>query len=142
MVYVEEYQSFVMADLPGIIEDAHKGKGLGLQFLRHIERNAVLLIVIPIDAKDLAGTYEALLHELKEYKASLLDKPRVVALTKIDLLPEEERGLLPDIVAADFPDNVEILPVSAVAQMGLQQLKRALWNKVQHVKRLQAEVES
>jgi len=141
MVYVEEYQSFVMADLPGIIEDAHKGKGLGLQFLRHIERNAVLLFVIPINAKDLAGTYEALLHELREYDPSLLDKPRVVALTKIDLLPEEERGLLPDIVADDFPDDVELLPISAVAQMGLQPLKRTLWQKVQHVKRLQAEVE-
>jgi len=140
-VYVEEFQSFVMADLPGIIEDAHKGKGLGLQFLRHIERNAVLLFVIPIDAKDLAGTYEALLHELREYDPSLLDKPRVVALTKIDLLPEEERGLLPGIVADDFPDSVEICPVSAVAQMGLQPLKRTLWQKVQHVKRLQAEVE-
>lgn len=139
MVYVEEYQSFVMADLPGIIEDAHKGKGLGLQFLRHIERNAVLLFVIPIDAKDLAGEYEALLHELEEYKEALLDKPRVVALTKIDLLPEEERGLLPDIVASDFPDDVEILPVSAVAQIGLTSLKRTLWQKVQQVKRLRAE---
>jgi GTP-binding protein len=140
MVYVEEYESFVMADLPGIIEDAHKGKGLGLQFLRHIERNAVLLFVIPIDAKDLAGEYEALLHELEEYKASLLDKPRVVALTKIDLLPAEEQGLLPDVVAPEFPDGVELLPVSAVAQIGLERLKRTLWTKVQQVKRLRAEV--
>lgn len=140
MVYLEEFQSFVMADLPGIIEDAHKGKGLGLQFLRHIERNAVLLFVIPIDAKDLAGEYEALLHELEEYKASLLDKPRVVALTKIDLLPAEEQGLLPDVVAPEFPDGVELLPVSAVAQIGLERLKRTLWTKVQQVKRLRAEV--
>ncbi len=140
MVYVEEYESFVMADLPGIIEDAHKGKGLGLQFLRHIERNAVLLFVIPIDAKDLAGEYEALLHELEEYKASLLDKPRVVALTKIDLLPAEEQGLLPDVVAPEFPDGVELIPVSAVAQIGLERFKRTLWTKVQQVKRLRAEV--
>jgi len=141
MVYVEEFESFVMADLPGIIEDAHKGKGLGLQFLRHIERNDVLLFVIPIDAKDLAGEYEALLHELEEYDPSLLDKPRVVALTKIDLLPPEEQGLLPDIVAEDFPDDVELLPVSAVAQIGLERLKRVLWEKVQRVKRRKAEVQ-
>ena len=140
MVYVEEFESFVMADLPGIIEDAHKGKGLGLQFLRHIERNAVLLFVVPIDAKDLAGEYEALLHELEEYDPALLDKPRVVALTKIDLLPPEEQGLLPEAVADDFSDDVELLPVSAVARLGLERLKRMLWEMVQKVGRQQAEV--
>lgn len=140
MVYVEEFESFVMADLPGIIEDAHKGKGLGLQFLRHIERNAVLLCVIPIDAKDLAGEYDALVHELEAYDPALLDKPRVVALTKIDLLPPAEQGLLPDVVAGTFPDDVELVPVSAVAQLGLERLKRTLWEKVQRVKGQPTEV--
>lgn len=140
MVYVEEFESFVMADLPGIIEDAHKGKGLGLQFLRHIERNAVLLFVIPIDAKDLAGEYAALVHELEAYDPALLAKPRVVALTKIDLLPPAEQGLLPDVVADGFPDDVELVPVSAVAQIGLERLKRSLWEKVQRVKGRRAEV--
>lgn len=140
MVYVGEFESFVMADLPGIIEDAHKGKGLGLQFLKHIERNAVLLFVIPITAKDLAGEYEALLHELEEYDPALLDKPRVVALSKIDLLPAEEQSLLPEVVADDFPDDVELVPVSAIAQEGLEQLKRRVWRQVKAAQGQPAEV--
>jgi GTP-binding protein len=140
MVYVGEFESFVMADLPGIIEDAHQGKGLGLQFLKHIERNAVLLFVIPITSKDLAGEYESLLHELREYDPKLLDKPRVVALSKIDVLPPEERSLLPEVVAEDFPDDVELVPVSAVAQMGLDQMKRVVWKHVKAAQGAPAEV--
>lgn len=140
MVYVEEFESFVMADLPGIIEDAHKGRGLGLQFLRHIERNAVLLFVIPINAKDLAGEYAALLHELEAYDPALLNKPRLMVLTKVDLLPPAERGLLPEVVADDFPDDAELVPVSAVAHIGLERLKGRLWEQVQRVKRRAAEV--
>ncbi len=136
MVYVGEFESFVMADLPGIIEDAHQGKGLGLQFLKHIERNAVLLFVIPITSKNLAGEYEALLRELEAYDSALLQKPRVVALSKIDLLPAEERSLLPDVVADDFPRDVELVPVSAVAQIGVEQMKRVVWK---HVKAAQSE---
>ncbi|PEN06595.1 GTPase ObgE [Longimonas halophila] len=135
MVYVNEYTSFVMADLPGIIEDAHEGRGLGLQFLRHIERTAVLLFVIPITATDLGATYDQLLHELREYDAAQLDKPRFVALSKIDLLPPEERSLLPDVVAEHFPPDVELLPISAVAQIGLGPLKRRLFNAVDTEKR-------
>lgn len=135
MVYVNEYTSFVMADLPGIIEDAHEGRGLGLQFLRHIERTAVLLFVIPITATDLGATYEQLLHELREYDAAQLDKPRFVALSKIDLLPPEERSLLPDVVAEHFPPDVELLPISAVAQIGLDTLKRRLFDTVDAEKR-------
>ena len=143
MVYVDDYTSFVMADLPGIIEDAHTGKGLGLQFLRHIERTAVLLFVIPITSDDLGGDYEQLLHELEAYDASQLDKPRLVALSKIDTLPPEERSLLPDVVAEHFPDDVELFPISAVAQMGLDRLKHRLFELVDaHKRRTAAEVVS
>ncbi|MFO8232819.1 MAG: GTPase ObgE [Longimonas sp.] len=135
MVYVNEYTSFVMADLPGIIEDAHEGRGLGLQFLRHIERTAVLLFVIPITETDLGATYEQLLHELREYDAAQLDKPRFVALSKTDLLPPEERSLLPDVVAEHFPPGVELLPISAVAQIGLAPLKHRLFDAVDTEKR-------
>ncbi len=130
MVYVSEYETFVMADIPGIIEDAHEGKGLGLQFLRHIERTSVLLFVIPITSQDLGEEYEALLHELESHEASLLDKPRVVALSKIDILAPDERELMPDVVADEFPDDVPLLPISAVADVGLDQLKYTLFDTV------------
>ncbi len=130
MVYVSEYETFVMADIPGIIEDAHEGKGLGLQFLRHIERTSVLLFVIPITSSDLGDEYEQLLHELDSYDADLLDKPRAVALSKIDILAPDERALLPDVVADEFPDDVPILPISAVADVGLDRLKYTLFEMV------------
>ena len=130
MVYVSEYETFVMADIPGIIEDAHEGKGLGLQFLRHIERTSVLLFVIPITSQDLGEEYEALLHELDSHEADLLNKPRVVALSKIDILAPDERELLPDVVADEFPDDVPLLPISAVADVGLDQLKYTLLDTV------------
>jgi len=130
MVYVSEYETFVMADIPGIIEDAHEGKGLGLQFLRHIERTSVLLFVIPITSQDLGEEYEALLHELESHEASLLDKPRVVALSKIDILAPDERELLPDVVADEFPDDVPLLPISAVADVGLDPLRYTLFDTV------------
>ncbi len=127
VIYVGDYQSFVMADIPGIIEGAHEGKGLGLQFLKHIERNAVLLFVVPIDSKDLAGEYETLLGELRSYGEELLEKPRVVALSKVDLLPPEERELLPDVVGENFPEDVELFPISSVAGIGLDALRHRLW---------------
>ncbi len=140
MVYVGENESFVMADLPGIIEGASEGKGLGLRFLRHIERNAVLLFLIPITAKDLAGEYRTLLGELEAYKPELLDKPRLVAISKIDLLPEEERSLLPEIVKDEFDEGVELLPISAVAQMSLEKLRRRLFEHVAGTRARRAEV--
>ncbi len=130
MVYVGESASFVMADLPGIIEGASEGRGLGLRFLRHIERNAVLLFVIPITSKDLAAEYEMLLGELRAFSPALLEKPRLIALSKIDLLPEAERSLLPEIAEEEFERDVEIVPISAVAQMNLDHLKRRLWERV------------
>jgi GTP-binding protein len=130
MIYVSEFETFVMADIPGIIEDAHEGRGLGLQFLRHIERTSVLLFVIPITSSDLAAEYEQLVHELKSYEADLLDKPHMVALSKIDVLAPDERELLPDVVADGFPDDVPLLPISAAADIGLDALKYALHEQV------------
>jgi len=130
MIYVSEFETFVMADIPGIIEDAHEGRGLGLQFLRHIERTSVLLFVVPITSKDLADEYEQLLRELEAHEADLLDKPRVVALSKIDVLAPDERVLLPEVVADEFPEDVPLLPISAAADVGLEQLTYTLFEKV------------
>lgn len=134
MVYLEEYKSFVMADIPGIIEGAHEGKGLGLRFLKHIERNAVLLYTIPITSNDPGGEYETLREELRAFNPHLLEKPQLVALTKIDVLPEEERALLPDVLADVFPEGVELYPISAVTHLGLGPLKRGLWRRVQEAR--------
>jgi GTPase len=131
VVSVGEYQSFVMADLPGIIEGAHEGKGLGIRFLKHIERNAVLLFVIPVTSEDPAGEYQTLLGELEAFSPELLEKPRLIALSKIDLLPEEERQTLPKRLRAQFPKDVRVFPISAVAQAGLEPLRHALWEYVQ-----------
>jgi GTP-binding protein len=130
MIYVSEFETFVMADIPGIIEDAHEGKGLGLQFLRHIERTSVLLFVIPITADDLGAEYRQLVHELASYDAALMEKPHLVALSKIDVLAPDERELLPDVVAESFPDDVPLLPISAAADVGLEALTYALHEKV------------
>lgn len=135
VVYVGDYQSFVMADIPGIIEGAHEGRGLGIQFLKHIERNAVLLFLVPIDSKDLAGEYETLVNELRSFKPELLEKPRIVGLSKIDLLPEEERDLLPEVVADEFPEGVELFPISSVANAGIERLKHRLWSEIQRQRR-------
>ena len=127
VVYVGAFQSFVMADVPGIIEGAHAGRGLGLRFLRHIERNAVLLFLIPVNSIDPSDEYATLLEELRAYDESLLEKPRIVALSKTDLLPPEERASLPNRIRAEFSSNVEVLPISAVAGFGLDRLKERLW---------------
>ena len=134
MIYVSEFETFVMADIPGIIEDAHEGKGLGLQFLRHIERTSVLLFVIPITSNDLGEEYRKLVHELESYDADLMDKPHLVALSKIDVLAPDERELLPDVVADGFPDDVPLLPISAAADVGLDSLKYALYEQVKAVR--------
>ncbi len=134
MIYVSDFETFVMADIPGIIEDAHEGKGLGLQFLRHIERTSVLLFVIPITSDDLKKEYEQLVHELESYEADLMEKPHVIALSKVDILAPDERELLPDVVADSFPDDIPICPISAAADIGLDQLKYTLFEKVKSVR--------
>jgi len=116
-------QSFVMADIPGIIEGASEGKGLGLRFLRHIERNAVLLFMIPCDSDDPLTSYLTLENELKAYNPELLDKPRVVAITKSDLIDDELREMITD----GLPTDWVVVFMSSVAQLGLNELKDALW---------------
>ena len=139
VVHVGEYQSFVIADLPGIVEGAHAGRGLGIRFLKHIERNAVLLFVIPVRADDasetdVAAVYHTLLHELESFNPELLDKPRLVVLTKIDLLTAEARTALPDALRDALPEDVPFFPISAVAQLGLEPLRRALWDHVRQAR--------
>lgn len=137
VVYVEAYQSFVIADIPGIIEGAHEGKGLGIRFLKHIEHNAVLLFMIPVDTEDPGEDYRTLLGELEAFNPSLLHKPRLVALTKIDLLPPEERSGLPGSVREAFPEDIALLPISAAANLGLSRLKQELWDEVQQAHALE-----
>jgi GTP-binding protein len=116
-----------MADIPGIIEGAHEGKGLGLRFLRHIERNAVLLFMLPCDTDDLIKTYETLEGELRAYNPELLDKPRVVAITKCDLIDQE----LQKLISKELPKSWNSVFVSAIVQTGLTELKDALWAALQ-----------
>lgn len=122
VVPYRDYRSFVIADIPGIIEGAHEGKGLGIRFLRHIERNSVLLFCIPSDSKDHAEEYKILLGELEKYNPELLDKQRAIAITKSDMLDKE----LMDEIAKELPD-VPWVFISSVAQTGLQELKDLLW---------------
>lgn len=116
-------QSFVMADIPGIIEGASEGKGLGLRFLRHIERNAVLLFMIPADSDDIKKEYAILCNELQQFNPDLVDKPRMLAITKCDMLDEE----LMEEMRNDIPEDVQCVFISSVANMGLTELKDALW---------------
>jgi len=116
-------QSFVMADIPGIIEGASEGRGLGLRFLRHIERNSLLLFMVPGDTDDIRKEYEILLGELRTFNPELLEKQRVLAITKSDLLDDE----LVEMLSADLPDDVPTVFISAVAGRGIQELKDILW---------------
>ena len=115
-----------MADIPGIIEGAAEGKGLGLRFLRHIERNTTLLFMIPADAKDIAKEYNILLGELKKYNPELLDKNRILAISKSDMLDDE----LKIEIAKDLPKDLSSLFISSVAQHGLTELKDLIWEKL------------
>lgn len=119
-------RSFVMADIPGIIEGASEGKGLGLRFLRHIERNAVLLFMIPADADDIAAQYAVLLHELEQFNPQLMDKPRVLAISKSDMLDQE----LIDEIAATLPADIPHVFISAVTGMNIASLKDILWAQI------------
>ncbi len=120
-------RSFAIADIPGIIEDAHQGKGLGHRFLRHIERNATLLFLIPCDTtRGIKNEYDILLNELKMYNEELLDKPRVLAITKCDVLDDDMFGLLKE----EIPKGIPYLFISAVTQKGLTELKDLLWKTI------------
>lgn len=131
VVRVDEYESFVIADIPGIIEGASKGKGLGLRFLRHIERNAVLLFLIPVISDDIVSEFESLMQELHNYDPKLSQKRRFIALSKADLLPEEEHASYLDQARSRFGSQENVFLISAVADFGLDTLKRELWNCIQ-----------
>ncbi|MCQ2269552.1 MAG: GTPase ObgE [Bacteroidaceae bacterium] len=123
IVSYRDSQSFVMADIPGIIEGASEGKGLGLRFLRHIERNSLLLFMVPGDTDDIKHEYEVLLNELATFNPDMLDKQRVLAITKADLLDDE----LVQLLEETLPDDVPHVFISAVTGMGIQTLKDLLW---------------
>jgi len=123
IVYYRDNRSFVMADIPGIIEGAHEGRGLGHRFLRHIERNAVLLFMVPADADSIQKQYDVLVNELEMYNEELLDKPRLLAITKSDLIDDELKKML----EAELPKGLPYIFISAVAQAGLVELKDILW---------------
>lgn len=126
IVKYRDYQSFVVADIPGIIEGAAEGKGLGYRFLRHIERNSTLLFLIPCDADDVKEQYEILLDELRRYNPELLDKDRLIAISKTDMLDEELKLELDEQLKEDFKE-IPYVFISSVAQIGLQELKDKLW---------------
>ena len=123
IVSYRDHRSFVMADIPGIIEGAHEGKGLGLRFLRHIERNSLLLFMVPADADDIHKEYDILVNELVQYNPELTDKPRLLVISKSDMLDEE----LKDEIKKDLPDLPHVF-ISAVAELGLQELKDMIWS--------------
>ncbi len=125
IVQYRDFQTFVIADIPGIIEGAAEGKGLGYRFLRHIERNSTLLFMIPADAPDITEQYQILLHELEKYNPQLLDKDRLIAITKSDMLDAELKAELKAELDKNLP--IEYMFISSVAQKGLTQLKDRLW---------------
>ncbi|MEM9325048.1 MAG: GTPase ObgE [Bacteroidota bacterium] len=127
VVAYRDHRSFVMADIPGIIEGAAEGRGLGTRFLRHIERNSMLLFLVPADADDIKREYEILLHELEKHNPELLDKDRLIAISKSDMLDEE----LQREMSEELPDLPHLF-ISSVAQTGLQELKDQIWQKLNH----------
>ena len=126
IVSYRDHKSFIMADIPGIIEGAAEGKGLGLRFLRHIERNSTLLFMVPADADDIAKEYKILLEELQKYNPELLDKDRILAVSKSDMLDEELKAE----IAKELPKDLPSLFISSAAQQGLTELKDLIWQKL------------
>ena len=126
VVAYRDHKSFVMADIPGIIEGASEGRGLGLRFLRHIERNSLLLFMVPGDTDNIATEYNILLGELQKFNPGMLDKHRVLAVTKCDLLDEE----LMEMLKAELPTDLPVVYISAVTGFGLDQLKDVLWEEL------------
>ena len=126
IVSYRDYKSFIMADIPGIIEGAAEGKGLGLRFLRHIERNSTLLFLVPADSDDITKEYKILLGELQKYNPELLDKDRILAVSKSDMLDEELKAE----IEKELPKDIPSLFISSVAQQGLTELKDLIWQKL------------
>lgn len=126
IVGYRDNQSFVMADIPGIIEGAAEGKGLGLRFLRHIERNSLLLFMVPGDTDDIKKEYQLLLNELEQFNPEMLQKHRVLAVTKCDLLDDE----LIEMLKETLPDDLQVVFISAVTGQGLEELKDVLWKEL------------
>lgn len=126
VVAYRDHKSFVMADIPGIIEGAAEGKGLGIRFLRHIERNSILLFMVPADADDIKKEYEILLKELTKYNPELLDKQRMLAITKSDMLDDE----LMDEMKKEVPTELPSIFISSVAQKNLNPLKDMIWDAI------------
>jgi GTPase len=123
VVSYRDDQSFVMADIPGIIEGAAEGRGLGIRFLRHIERNSLLLFLIPADSKDIKAEYEILLNELRKYNPELLDKKRLLAVSKSDMLDDELR----DAITKELPSDIPSVFISALTNQGIMELKDLIW---------------
>jgi GTP-binding protein len=126
VVAYRESQSFVMADIPGIIEGASEGKGLGTRFLRHIERNSLLLFMVPADSKDIKDEYEVLLNELKQYNPELLDKKRLLAISKSDMLDDE----LKSAMKKEMPDGIQWIFISSITTQGITELKDLIWKNL------------
>lgn len=126
VVSYRDFKSFVMADIPGIIEGAAEGKGLGTRFLRHIERNSILLFLIPSDADSIQKEYDILLNELKKYNPELLDKQRMLAISKSDLLDEE----LTEELKQELPKGIPYCFISSISQKGLTELKDMIWKSI------------
>ncbi|MFA7550946.1 MAG: GTPase ObgE [Bacteroidales bacterium] len=124
IVSLSDNRSFVMADIPGIIEGAHKGKGLGLRFLRHIERNSMLLFLVPADCPDITAEYRILLEELRKYKPELMDKQRMLVVTKTDLLDQDQERSL----QRRLPRSLPVLMTSSITGKNIPQLKEQIWN--------------
>ena len=127
IVECRDHHSFVMADIPGIIEGAHEGKGLGTRFLRHIERNSVLLFMIPADSDEIRKDYAVLLGELTQYNPELLDKERLLAITKCDMLDED----LIEEMKSHLPEGVPSVFISSISGMNIPRLKDMLWEALQ-----------
>ncbi|HHT23818.1 MAG TPA: GTPase ObgE [Bacteroidales bacterium] len=126
IVKYHDNQSFVMADIPGIIEGAAEGKGLGLRFLRHIERNSILLFMIPADSKDIKNEYSILLNELEKYNPQLMDKQRILAISKCDMLDKE----LIKEMKKELPDDIQTVFISSVSGLGIDELKDLIWTEL------------
>lgn len=130
IVAYRDYKSFIVADIPGIIEGAHLGKGLGVRFLKHIERNSILLFLIPANSESIKKEFKVLINELKQFNPELLDKERILAISKCDLLEESELKTL----KKKIPANVKVIYISSHTEAGLTELKDQLWNTLNKIK--------